>query len=126
MTITGAEPQVGLFKGRMEIANPGSSLVQSERMVDLPPRSRNEALAALMRCMGFCEEKGSGLDKVIYEIEAFQFLPLKLIAEENSIDIILFKPLKPGILKQVAAFGEWVGKFIDSLLIMPLTLHGGR
>lgn len=92
MTITGAGPQVTLFKGRMEISNPGSSLVQPERMIDLPPRSRNEALAALMRRMGFCEEEGSGLDRVIYDIEAFQLPPLKLLAEENSMQVTLYSP----------------------------------
>ena len=92
MTITGAGPQVALFKGRMEIVNPGSSLVQQDRMIDLPPRSRNEALTALMRRMGFCEEEGSGLDKVIYEIEAFQLPPLKLQAEEDSMQVTLYSP----------------------------------
>ena len=53
-------PQVELFSGRLEITNPGKPLVQIDRMIDLLPRSRNEALAALMRRMGLCEEQGSG------------------------------------------------------------------
>jgi predicted HTH transcriptional regulator len=63
MTITGAGPQIEMFSDRIEISNPGIPLVQPDRMVDLPPRSRNAALATLMRRMGFCEEQGSGLDK---------------------------------------------------------------
>ncbi|WP_366524016.1 ATP-binding protein [Nitrosomonas sp.] len=40
-----------MFEDRIEISNPGTPLVKPERMVDLPPRSRNEALTSLMRRM---------------------------------------------------------------------------
>ena len=46
MTVTGAGPQIELFVDRIEITNPGCPLVAPDRMIDLPPRSRNEALAA--------------------------------------------------------------------------------
>ena len=92
MTIRGAGPQVELFSDRLEITNPGRSLVQTDRMIDLPPRSRNEALAALMRRMHLCEEQGSGLDKVIIEIELFQLPPPKFQAEESSMQVILYAP----------------------------------
>ena len=55
MTITGAGPMVELFRNRLEITNPGVPLVDADRFLDAPPRSRNEALAALMRRMGLCE-----------------------------------------------------------------------
>ena len=54
-----------LFKSRIEITNPGASLVEPERFIDSPPRSRNEALASLMRRMGLYEEQGMGIDKVV-------------------------------------------------------------
>jgi len=56
MTVRGAGPQIELFSDRIEITNPGSPLVQTDRMIDLPPQSRNEALAFLMRRMNICEE----------------------------------------------------------------------
>ena len=59
MTIRGSGPQIELFSDRLEITNPGASLIQPDRMIDLPPRSRNEALASLMRRMDICEEQGS-------------------------------------------------------------------
>lgn len=94
MTITGAGPQVEVFQDRMEVTNPGNPLVPAARMIDLPPRSRNEALAALMRRMGMCEEQGSGLDKVIASIELFQ-LPPPLFREENSaMQVVLYGPRK--------------------------------
>jgi len=56
----------------MEITNPGLPLIDTLRFIDEPPRSRNESLAALMRRMNICEERGSGIDKVISQVEAFQ------------------------------------------------------
>ena len=92
MTVTGAGPQIELFEDRIEISNPGSPLVKPERMIDLPPRSRNEALAALMRRMGICEEQGSGLDKVLELVELFQLPPPLLRSEDNSMQVVLYGP----------------------------------
>jgi ATP-dependent DNA helicase RecG len=92
MTITGAGPQIELFEDRIEITNPGKSLIQPERMIDLPPRSRNEALASLMRRMRLCEEQGSGLDKVVIQIELYQLPPLLLYSNEDSTQVILYAP----------------------------------
>jgi ATP-dependent DNA helicase RecG len=92
MTISGTGPQVELFSDRIEITNPGRSLLPPDRMIDLPPRSRNEMLASLMRRMGICEEQGSGLDKVITSIEVYQLPPLKIQTEEGSTQAILYGP----------------------------------
>ncbi|WMT86688.1 putative DNA binding domain-containing protein [Pelagibacterium sp. 26DY04] len=92
LTITGAGPQIEMFSDRIEITNPGAPLVMPERMIDLPPRSRNEAMASLMRRMGLCEEQGSGLDKVIAEAEIFQ-LPAPLFrASDDSLQVVLYGP----------------------------------
>ena len=63
MTITGASPLIEIFSDRVEITNPGRPLLDTNRFIDLPPRSRNEALAALMRRIGVCEERGSGMTR---------------------------------------------------------------
>ncbi len=92
MTISGAGPHVELFEDRIEITNPGHPLVKVERMIDMPPRSRNEMLAALMRRMGMCEEQGSGLDKVIFQVELFQ-LPAPLFRDiDSSTQVVLYGP----------------------------------
>lgn len=75
--VTGAGPMVEIFDDRIEITNPGEPLVDTQRFVDTPPRSRNEALASLMRRFRICEERGSGIDKVVSQIELFQ-LPAPL------------------------------------------------
>ena len=76
-SITGAGPMIEIFADRMEITNPGLPLVETERFLDTPPRSRNESLASFMRRAGICEERGSGVDKVVSETEFFQ-LPAPL------------------------------------------------
>ncbi len=92
MTVTGAGPQIELFSDRIEVSNPGAPLVKPDRMIDLPPRSRNEALAALMRRMGMCEEQGSGLDKVLEQVELFQLPPPLFRTEGNSTQVVLYGP----------------------------------
>ncbi len=75
--VTGAGPMVEIFDDRIEITNPGEPLVDTRRFVDTPPRSRNETLASLMRRFRICEERGSGIDKVVSEVELYQ-LPAPL------------------------------------------------
>ena len=48
---------VEIFSDRMEITNPGVPLVDTDRFLDSPPRSRNETLASMMRRIGVCEER---------------------------------------------------------------------
>ncbi len=88
--ITGAGPTIEIFGERMEISNPGVPLVETQRFLDSPPRSRNEALASLMRRIGVCEERGSGIDKVVFEIELHQLpAPVFETAGDNT-RIILY------------------------------------
>lgn len=75
--VRGAGPTVEIFADRLEVTNPGAPLVGADRFLDMPPQSRNENLASLMRRMGICEERGSGIDKVVAETEFFQ-LPAPL------------------------------------------------
>lgn len=68
-SMTGVGPLVEIFSDRIEITNPGEPLVPPDRFLDAPPRSRNETLAGLMRRMRICEERGSGVDKVVQAAE---------------------------------------------------------
>ena len=90
--ITGAGPMVEIFEDRMEISNPGVPLVEVDRFLDLPPRSRNETLASLMRRMGICEERGSGVDKVVFQTEYLQLpAPVFEVVGQNTRSV-LFSP----------------------------------
>jgi predicted HTH transcriptional regulator len=95
-SVTGAGPMIEIFSDRMEVTNPGLPLVTTERFLDTPPRSRNELLASFMRRVGVCEERGSGVDKVVSQTEFYQ-LPAPLI--ETAVDstrVVLFahRPLR--------------------------------
>jgi predicted HTH transcriptional regulator len=90
--IKGAGPMVEIFSDRIEVSNPGSPLIDTLRFIDHHPQSRNEKLAALMRRMNICEERGSGIDKVIYNIEMFQLPAPAFIADENFMKVILYGP----------------------------------
>jgi len=91
-SVTGAGPSVELFSHRMEISNPGAPLIETLRFIDEPPRSRNEALAAMMRRMRVCEERGSGIDKVISAVEAFQLPAPDFRVAGASTVAVLFGP----------------------------------
>lgn len=63
---------IEVFSDRLEVTNPGEPLVKTDRFLDSPPRSRNETLASFMRRLGVCQERGSGVDKVVAETERYQ------------------------------------------------------
>ena len=91
-SITGSGPMVELFADRMEITNPGLPLVDTQRLLDHPPRSRNEALASLMRRVGICEERGSGVDKVVFQTELYQLPAPAFEVVGESTRSTLFTP----------------------------------
>lgn len=92
MTISGAGPMIEIFDNRIEITNPGKPLVDPKRFIDYPPRSRNEGMAALMRRMNICEERGSGIDKVVYEAERSKLPPPDFIQLEGAMRVTLYGP----------------------------------
>ncbi|WP_206618020.1 ATP-binding protein [Hahella sp. KA22] len=89
-SLTGTGPMIELFDNRLEITNPGVPLVDTQRFLDSPPRSRNEALASFMRRINICEERGSGVDKVIAQVEVYQ-LPAPIFEQtEQHTRVVLF------------------------------------
>jgi predicted HTH transcriptional regulator len=82
-------PMMEIFTDRIEISNPGTPLVSPERFIDAY-KSRNDKLADLMRRMGFCEEKGSGLDKVIFCNELYQLPPINVAVAEDRTKVTLY------------------------------------
>ena len=95
-TVTGAGPMIEIFDRRLEISNPGDPLVDTRRFLDTQPRSRNEKLASLMRRLNICEERGTGIDKVVDAVESFA-LPAPVFENPpGSTRALLFahKPLR--------------------------------
>lgn len=88
--ITGTGPMIELFSDRIEITNPGNSLIQTNRLLDMPPRSRNEGLASMMRRLKVCEEQGSGIDKVAFEAEKFQLPAPHFVSLDEHFMAVLY------------------------------------
>lgn len=85
----GAGPLIEVFTDRIEITNVGDSLVDIYRIIDNPPKSRNEKLTSLMRKLGLCEDLGSGWDRMVALCES-QWLPVPKIENfENRTRVTL-------------------------------------
>lgn len=87
---TGTGPMVEIFENRVEITNPGKPLIDTLRFIDHSPQSRNEKLAYFMRRINICEERGSGIDKVVDAVESYQLPAPSFMAEEEFLRVILY------------------------------------
>ena len=89
-TEKGTGPMVEFFSNRVEFTNPGEPLISPTRFIDHAPQSRNEKLASFMRRINICEERGSGIDKVIHAVEFYQLPAPEFITEGNFMKVILY------------------------------------
>lgn len=91
---TGMSVMIEIYSDRIEISSPGKPFILPERFID-EYQSRNERLADLMRRMRICEETGSGIDRVVQSVEAFQLPAPDFRVGERHTNIVLFshKPL---------------------------------
>jgi predicted HTH transcriptional regulator len=69
--LAGVSVMIEIYANRVEISNPGEPIVPVVRFID-GYQSRNERIADLMRRMGVCEERSSGIDQVVRAAELFQ------------------------------------------------------
>lgn len=92
--IKGSGPMIEIFKDRLEITNPGIPIIDVLRFIDHSPQSRNEKLAFLMRRLNICEERGSGVDKVVAACEAYQLPAPEFIVGDNFLRVKIFSPRK--------------------------------
>ena len=86
---TGTSVMIELYSDRLEIANPGLPVIPPDRFID-EYRSRNERLADLMRRLRFCEERSSGIDRVVGAAEAFQLPAPDFRAGEVHTTAVLY------------------------------------
>lgn len=88
----GTGPMVEIYSDRIEITNPGKPIIATSRFIDHNPQSRNEQLAHFMRRVNICEERGSGIDKVIFSIEASQLPAPNFVEDEKFLRAIVYSP----------------------------------
>lgn len=80
---------IDLHPDRVEISNPGRPRIDTLRFID-DYSPRNEKLADIMRRLGLCEEKGSGIDKVVGAAEVFQLPPPDFRVSSARTTAVLF------------------------------------
>lgn len=87
--ISGTATIIEIYNDRIEFSNAGAPLIDTIRFID-EYRSRNEKMASLMRRLKICEEKGSGIDKVIFQCEFYQLPAPYFISNEVHTKVILY------------------------------------
>ncbi len=92
--VDGSPISIEIFSNRLIITNPGAPLNNVARLLDLPPRSRNERLAQSMLLLNLCERRGSGIDRAIEAVEKMLLPPVKFQAIGDFTRVSLF-PRKP-------------------------------
>lgn len=91
----GSSPLIEIYSDRIEISNPGIPLISPNRFID-EYQSRNELLSSVMRRLGICEKKGSGMDKVVINIELYQLPAYDVQVQEKHTKVILYAYQKFG------------------------------
>ncbi|KKT75449.1 MAG: hypothetical protein UW71_C0003G0043 [Parcubacteria group bacterium GW2011_GWB1_44_7] len=90
----GNGPMIEIFKNRLEITNKGVPLISTDRFIDSAPQARNEKTASFMRRVGICEQRGSGIDKVVGSIEVYQLPAPDFAVADKSTKAVLYAPRK--------------------------------
>lgn len=91
LDMTGVSPVVEVYSHRIEISNPGEPIVPVDRFID-GYQSRNERLADLMRRFGICEEKSSGIDRVVEAAELLQLPAPEFLVGYKRTEVVIHGP----------------------------------
>lgn len=87
LTSSGDGPVVEIYPDKIRVTNPGKPLIPTDRFIDSPSRSRNSKFGQMMRRLGLCEERGSGIDRALDAIESAA-LPAPLFQEVADATIV--------------------------------------
>jgi len=85
---SGTGPIIEIYANRIEVSNPGVPVVPVERFID-GHKSRNERLAWIMRQLKICEERSSGVDRVVSAAEMYQLPAPEFISAHNSTLVVV-------------------------------------
>lgn len=85
---SGTGPIVEIYANRIEVTNPGQPVVPVERFID-SHKSRNEKLAWIMRHLNLCEERSSGIDRVVDTAEFFQLPAPEFISGFDTTIVVI-------------------------------------
>ncbi|TPE45073.1 ATP-binding protein [Amaricoccus solimangrovi] len=88
LSATGTGPIIEIFSNRIEVSNPGKPVVPVERFID-GFRSRNERLAWVMRQLKICEERSSGVDRMVAAAEMYQLPAPEFISTLETTHVVI-------------------------------------
>ena len=89
-SIAGSAPLIEIFENRIEISNPGRALIEPDRFIDHPPKSRNEKLSDILLRMKICEKRGSGVDRAMVAIELLQLPAPNIENSEDGVKVTIY------------------------------------
>lgn len=84
----GGSVTIEMFEDRLEITNPGQPVIDVKRFVD-ETKSRNRTMSDLMRRLGICEIRGSGIDRVLAKLEEYQQPAPRFAVRSTSTQVTL-------------------------------------
>lgn len=88
--IIGMPITIEVFDNRLVMTNPGACLNDVNRLIDLPPHSRNEAMAQLLLQLDLCERRGSGYDRAVEAIESMLLPAYKVQSGDDYTRVFLY------------------------------------
>jgi predicted HTH transcriptional regulator len=88
--LNGTHTMIEVFTDRIEMTNPGTPLVDINRFIDTPPKSRNEKIAILMHNFDLCELRGSGIDRAIEAVEKAILPAPKFIKGDFYTKVVIY------------------------------------
>ncbi len=88
---TGTGPLFEIYANRIEVSNPGVPIVPVERFIDAH-RSRNEQFAWSMNQFNICEERSSGIDRLVETAELFQLPAPEFLSTYESTTVVVHGP----------------------------------
>lgn len=92
-SVTGMPITIEVYTNRLVMTNPGVCLNDVNRLIDLPPHSRNESMAQLMLQLDMCERRGSGYDRAVAAIEEM-LLPAYKVQSGDDYTRVFMYPAK--------------------------------
>ncbi|MBY6154719.1 putative DNA binding domain-containing protein [Vannielia litorea] len=90
-SVGGTGPLIEIYADRVEVSNPGEPVISVTRFID-GHRSRNENLAWCFRQMNICEERSSGIDRVVSTAELYQLPAPEFISSFQSTTVVIYGP----------------------------------
>jgi len=87
--VNGRSLRIEVYSDRIEISNPGEPTISTDRFID-NDQARNIKLANLMRRFRICEQKGSGIDNVVFNAELYQLPAPEFRVKDGCTQAVLF------------------------------------